>query len=77
MSNTEPAIEIRTHRFHDRIAISIDDGPTRYLTGEQCMHLARRLLRGADDIHNVPFTASTYPVETLTRTDAPVIDERA
>lgn len=52
----------RIHEHAGRVALSIGDGPTRYLTGADARALARELIRYADSVGGRAFARHTHPV---------------
>lgn len=50
----EPLKNSWVHRFHDRVAVSLPGGDTKYLTAKEARQLARAMNRCAWDISTTP-----------------------
>lgn len=72
---TERETESRIHRFRDAVAVSIGDGPTRYLSATLARRIADALKTYADDVERVGFTKSELVAIRLQDTTAEGEDE--
>lgn len=60
MANINDSGIAHVHRFRDRIALSVGDGSTFYLTGLQAIELATFLSTAADDVNRCEFAHSSF-----------------
>lgn len=58
MANIHDSGRAFVHRFQDRIAISVGDGSTFYLTRKQACEIADGLKNAAKDIEDIAFILS-------------------
>lgn len=49
---------IRIHRHHNHVAISMDEGPTRYLSSDMVYRLIKQLKDYGEDVDKIHFTSS-------------------
>lgn len=60
MANINDSDLANVHRFRDRVAISVGDGSTFYLTHDQAAELGRILEKAAGDVATCKFTNSSF-----------------
>lgn len=56
---------IHLHRFHDKLAISLEGQPTVYLDRKMVEFLADALEEGLEDLEERAFVNSEFPTQTL------------
>lgn len=65
---TQPTTTARVHRFHDKVAISIGEEPTVYLTAPMAKKVAAIIEACRLDIERQAFTDSQFGPATITDT---------